>query len=73
MLNQGNTHARGHDDEIGSLFTGQMLAGAGLMQGLPDGSEEARLQEIEAEVEQHAAALKQVKAQNRQACTHPLQ
>ena len=42
------------------------------MQGLPDGSEEARLQEIEAEVEQHAAALKQVKAQNRQARTQPL-
>ena len=37
------------------------------MQGLPDGTEEARLQEIEAQVEQHAAALKQVKAQNRQA------
>ena len=42
------------------------------MQGLPDGSEEARLQEIEAEVEQHAAALKQVKAQNRRARTQSL-
>ncbi len=40
---------------------------AGLMQGLPDGSEEARLQELEAELDRQAAALKQVKAQNRQA------
>ena len=44
-----------------------VAAGAGLMQGLPDGTEEACLQELEAEVEQHAAALKQVKAQNCQA------
>jgi len=39
------------------------------MQGLPDGSEEARLQELEAELDRQAAALKQVKAQNRQART----
>lgn len=40
---------------------------AGLMQGLPDGSEEARLQELEAELDRQAAVLKHVKAQNRQA------
>lgn len=43
------------------------LCGAGLVHGLPDGTEEAQLQEVEAEVERQAAALKQIKAQNRQA------
>lgn len=48
-------------------MTLRMLCGAGLVHGLPDGTEEAQLQEVEAEVERQAAALKQIKAQNRQA------
>ncbi|KAK9824827.1 hypothetical protein WJX81_002831 [Elliptochloris bilobata] len=45
----------------------------GLMERLPDGTEEARLQVLEAEVERQVAALKQAKAQNRQAEAAALQ